>query len=315
MLRALPAGGAIVAIADVSFYVRPGTLLDREARSRGNSVYFPDRVVPMLPEGLSNNLCSLVGGRPRLAYSVHMVFDEKGARHAYNRMFVAYLRTFARLEREQFRSEMGSAAIARLKLGWLTLDAQGGIVETSPNIEEMFQWGTLLRRGRYDRLVPAAPAADRQLTEWLKQLSAGAEPRPLALNLARDPLLDLLATPLPGDALAGQGRAVAIVYVSGDRRSAPDPPRRGPRPRRGVRIGLHDSVVQPLLRRRPVSSCLRPRRTRRDELRDGRPRSRHRARGPLQRGARRRHRAGVPAREPRRLRGPGAGRAWASLRC
>ena len=49
----------IVAIADVASYVRPGSALDKEARSRGNSVYFPDRVVPMLPERISNDLCSL----------------------------------------------------------------------------------------------------------------------------------------------------------------------------------------------------------------------------------------------------------------
>ena len=53
----------VVAIADVAWYVRPGTVLDREARLRGNSVYFPDRVVPMLPEALSNDLCSLKPGR------------------------------------------------------------------------------------------------------------------------------------------------------------------------------------------------------------------------------------------------------------
>ena len=57
------AGGWIVhvAIADVAHYVRPGTRLDREAQVRGNSVYFPDRVVPMLPERISNDLCSLQG--------------------------------------------------------------------------------------------------------------------------------------------------------------------------------------------------------------------------------------------------------------
>ncbi|MEI9928697.1 MAG: RNB domain-containing ribonuclease [Sphingomonas sp.] len=63
------AGGwrAIVAIADVSFYVRPGSELDREARKRGNSVYFPDRVVPMLPEILSADVCSLKEGEDRAA--------------------------------------------------------------------------------------------------------------------------------------------------------------------------------------------------------------------------------------------------------
>ncbi|MDE0880590.1 MAG: RNB domain-containing ribonuclease, partial [Sphingomonas bacterium] len=58
---------AIVAIADVSFYVRPGSALDKEARRRGNSVYFPDRVVPMLPEILSAEVCSLKKGEDRAA--------------------------------------------------------------------------------------------------------------------------------------------------------------------------------------------------------------------------------------------------------
>jgi ribonuclease R len=75
------AGGwkAIVAIADVSFYVRPGSELDREARKRGNSVYFPDRVVPMLPEVLSADVCSLVEGADRAALVCHLQVGRDGA--------------------------------------------------------------------------------------------------------------------------------------------------------------------------------------------------------------------------------------------
>ena len=70
---------AIVAIADVSFYVRPGSELDREARARGNSVYFPDRVVPMLPEELSADICSLKEGEDRAAMACHLE-DREGRR-------------------------------------------------------------------------------------------------------------------------------------------------------------------------------------------------------------------------------------------
>ena len=69
---------AIVAIADVSFYVRPGTALDRAARQRGNSVYFPDRVVPMLPETLSADICSLVENEDRGVLACHLHIDATG---------------------------------------------------------------------------------------------------------------------------------------------------------------------------------------------------------------------------------------------
>ncbi len=69
---------AIVAIADVSFYVRPGSRLDKEARKRGNSVYFPDRVVPMLPEQLSADVCSLRAGHDRAAMACHLVIGADG---------------------------------------------------------------------------------------------------------------------------------------------------------------------------------------------------------------------------------------------
>jgi ribonuclease R len=85
-------GGHIVtvAIADVAFYVRPGSALDRDALTRGNSVYFPDRVVPMLPERISNDLCSLVPGEPRGALAVRMVIAADGRKrsHSFHRILM-----------------------------------------------------------------------------------------------------------------------------------------------------------------------------------------------------------------------------------
>lgn len=80
----------VVAIADVAGYVRPGTALDKEALKRGNSVYFPDRVIPMLPERISNDLCSLKEGVDRPALAVRMVFDAEGRklRHAFHRVMM-----------------------------------------------------------------------------------------------------------------------------------------------------------------------------------------------------------------------------------
>ncbi|MGB7407419.1 MAG: ribonuclease R [Pontixanthobacter sp.] len=69
---------AVIAIADVSYYVRPGGALDKEARKRGNSVYFPDRVVPMLPEILSAEICSLRQGEGRAAMACHVDISAEG---------------------------------------------------------------------------------------------------------------------------------------------------------------------------------------------------------------------------------------------
>lgn len=81
-IEPLPGGGYRlgVHIADVGHYVRAGTALDDEALTRGTSVYVADQVIPMLPEELSNGLCSLVPDRDRLAYSVYLTFDAAGAR-------------------------------------------------------------------------------------------------------------------------------------------------------------------------------------------------------------------------------------------
>lgn len=89
----------VVAIADVAHYVRPGSALDREAWARGNSVYFPDRVVPMLPEALSNGWCSLRPGEDRGCLFVEMRFDGSGTKtgHRFGR---GLMRSFARLTYE-----------------------------------------------------------------------------------------------------------------------------------------------------------------------------------------------------------------------
>jgi len=96
------AGGHLVsvAIADVAHYVRPGTTLDREAVRRGNSVYFPDRVVPMLPERISNDLCSLRPNEDRPALAVRMVIGADGRKrsHTFHRVM---MRSAAKLSYEE----------------------------------------------------------------------------------------------------------------------------------------------------------------------------------------------------------------------
>jgi ribonuclease R len=93
----------LVAIADVSWYVRAGKPLDKDAHDRGNSVYFPDRVVPMLPEALSNGLCSLVPHEDRGCLAVHMWIDAAGnmKRHEFIRGIMC---SAARLTYEQVQA-------------------------------------------------------------------------------------------------------------------------------------------------------------------------------------------------------------------
>ena len=99
------AGGFVVtvAIADVAAYVRPGSALDREALERGNSVYFPDRVVPMLPERISNELCSLREGEDRPAMAVRIVLKADGSKkgHSFHRVL---MRSAAKLSYQQAQS-------------------------------------------------------------------------------------------------------------------------------------------------------------------------------------------------------------------
>ncbi len=98
----------IVAIADVAAYVRPDSALDREAQKRGNSVYFPDRVVPMLPERISNNLCSLRELEDRPALAVRMIFAADGRKksHKFHRIM---MKSAAKLSYSQAQAAVDGA--------------------------------------------------------------------------------------------------------------------------------------------------------------------------------------------------------------
>ena len=99
-----PGGWRItVAIADVAHYVRPGTPLDIEARRRSNSTYFPDRVLPMLPEALSNGLCSLRPNEERACLAMHIWLDRNGQKKKH-RVERGLMRSVARLTYEQVQA-------------------------------------------------------------------------------------------------------------------------------------------------------------------------------------------------------------------
>jgi len=99
---------AIVAIADVSYYVRPGSALDKEARKRGNSVYFPDQVVPMLPHELSSDMCSLRAGQDRAAMACHLIINANGTVTAW-RFTRAVIRVVAVLAYEDAQAAIDGA--------------------------------------------------------------------------------------------------------------------------------------------------------------------------------------------------------------
>ncbi len=139
---------AIVAIADVSYYVRPGSALDREAAKRGNSVYFPDQVVPMLPHALSSDKCSLRAGEDRAVLACHLAIDETG----------------------KVTSWRFTRAIARISANIPYEDAQAAIdgVRDHPMLETALRplWAcwTLLKKARNKRAPLAIDMPERRIT-------------------------------------------------------------------------------------------------------------------------------------------------------
>nr|WP_316861875.1 ribonuclease R [uncultured Cohaesibacter sp.] len=133
-------GGVIayVAIADVAYHIRMGTSLDQEAFNRGNSVYFPDRVVPMLPERISNDLCSLKEGRDRPSMAVRMIFDKHGKklRHSFHRVMI---RVAAGISYNQAQNAIDGQ----------TDEQTGPILE--PILKPLWQGYSVLKEGRDNR--------------------------------------------------------------------------------------------------------------------------------------------------------------------
>jgi ribonuclease R len=151
----------VVAIADVAHYVAPGSALDREARERGNSVYFPDRVVPMLPEALSNGLCSLKQNEDRACLAARLWIDRDGQklRHVFER---AIMRSSARLTYEQVESARDDAR--KLPIPKARLDALYGAFAT-------------LDRARTARGALALDLVEYRVVLDAKGVPVGVEPR------------------------------------------------------------------------------------------------------------------------------------------
>lgn len=204
------AGGYIVnvAIADVSWYVRPDTALETEAVLRGNSVYFPDRVVPMLPERISNDLCSLREGVDRPALAVKMIFDSSGNKksHTFHRIM---MRSAARLSYQQAQAAIDGNADERtetllegiLKPLWAAFEvATRGRNARAPLELNLPERKILLTEdGTVDRvLVPERLDAHKLIEEFMIQANVSAaesleaKKSPLLYRVHESPSLDKL---------------------------------------------------------------------------------------------------------------------------
>ncbi len=235
----------MVAIADVAFYVRPGSALDREALKRGNSVYFPDQVVPMLPEALSTDLCSLKEGVDRPCLAVRMVFDAHGHKRDH-RFMRGMMRSPAKLSYPEAQAAIDGrpsdktgpllepvlkplwAAYAVLrkardKRGPLELD----LPERKIILDEM---------GRVARIVtPERLDAHRLIEEFMIQANVAAAETLEAHEIA---------AALPHPRRAGRGEGQGADRVPGDARHRPaqiradaaQPVQPHPRPHQGWRI-------------------------------------------------------------------------------
>ena len=178
-VRDLPDGGSLlkVSIADVSYYVRPGSAVDQEAVRRGTSSYFPDRVIPMLPEKLSNDLCSLVPHRDRLTFTAEMEFDGEGKRRS-SRFYRSVIRSAARLTYTEVRKilvDRDPEMVSKYRTINADLERMGRLADKIQKVRR--QRGSLdfdlpeplieldLEEGKIDRIVKAERNKAHRLIE------------------------------------------------------------------------------------------------------------------------------------------------------
>ena len=147
-----------VAIADVSAYVRPGTALDEEARHRGNSVYFPDRVIPMLPESISDGLCSLRPHEDRLCLGCELMVTGSGRVHR-TRFFEGVIRSRARLTYSEVAEALEHGE-PRLEHSGAGAGVRARLADTAPMLDRLHDAYAALRRARGER-----GAIDLDMTE------------------------------------------------------------------------------------------------------------------------------------------------------
>ena len=190
-------GGFIVnvAIADVAHYVKPGSALDREALTRGNSVYFPDRVVPMLPERISNDLCSLRPREDRPALAVRMVVGADGRKrsHTFHRIM---MRSAAKLSYMQAQTAIDGRAD----------DDTGPLIE--PVLKPLYAAYEVLKRARHERqpldldlperkiLLKADGTVDRVITPERLEAHRLIEEFMILANVAAAETLERARSPL-----------------------------------------------------------------------------------------------------------------------
>lgn len=134
------------------------------------------------------------------------------------------VRTYATLEKERSRSSISAEALGRLNFGWVALDQSCRIIDTTDNIQGLLQCTSVLWQGRHGHLTFSSATIEKEVHALVRDIAAGRSTRPRAINLSRDPWIDMLVTAIPASYdIAPGSSATAIAYLSGDRRSRTDP--------------------------------------------------------------------------------------------